>query len=934
MKKRNFIGWMGCGLILLALAGLLGPRIISAQTTSDLAPDRLRCEYKVDPLGIDVTRPRLSWIVTSKERGRKQTAYRILVASTPEKLGRGEGDRWDSGQVKSDETAQIVYPGAPLLSQMECFWKVMVWDNEGRPSGWSETAKWSMGLLAPGDWKAQWIGHDLPGQKLPPKAYLPLTLVSSVLRKDYKVYLPSPFLRKSFTVKNPVRRAVVYASALGLYELHLNGRRVGADDFTPGWSDYNKRVYYQTYDVTALLHSGENAIGAILADGWYAGNVGWLGQRYYGSKLRLRLQLQLEYADGTAETVATDGSWRAALGPIREADIQAGEFYDARLEMPGWSEPGFDESKWKAVDTQESIAAAVEAYPGIPVRQTKELKPIKITEPKPGVFVFNMGQNFSGWARLRVKGKAGDKVVLRFAEMLNPDGTIYTKNLRTARATDTYILKGGGEEIWEPRFTYHGFQYLEVTDYPGTPTLDDITGIVAHSDLPFTGAFTCSHPLVNKLYSNLTWGQRSNYFEVPTDCPQRDERLGWTGDTQTFIRTAAYNMDVAPFFTKWLTDLNDGQDQEGRYPDVAPRVTPNAAAGWGDAGIICPWTIYQVYGDRRLIEKHYPAMTKYIKFLESRSPGYLSPPLGTYGDWLNVNDPTPKDLIATAYFAYSTRRMAEMARAIGKEDDAKKYEALFANVCAAFDRRFVSVDGKLEGNSQTAYLLALRFGLLPENMRGPAGDQLVDRIQERDWSLSTGFLGAGLLLPTLTDIGRTDVAYRLLLNTRYPSWGYSINLGATTVWERWDGYTLDKGFNTPSMNSFNHYAFGACGEWMFSAIAGIDTDGPGFKKILIHPRPGGDLTWAKATYDSIRGLIIVSWQLEGDDFKLELTIPANTAAAVFLPAAKPEDVLENGRPAAESPGVHFLRMEPGAAVFEVGSGNYFFLSRSAASNGP
>ncbi len=924
MKRKSMVTVIGFMLVLV----WAGPGPATAEKSASLSPRHLRCEYREDPLGIDETRPRLSWQLESPERGQRQSAYRILAASSEAGLEKNLGDLWDSGRIGGDETVQIVYRGQPLTSRMLCFWKVMVWDEQGRPSAWSRPASFRMGLLEEGDWKARWIGYDLPGQRQGRAPKVTLPSIGEVVWPFSKHYSPCPYLRKTFTVSKPVRRATVSATALGLYELHLNGARVGQDYFTPGWTDYNQRVYYQTYDVTDLIRPGaDNVLGAILADGWYAGNVGWLGQRIYGWQLRLRAELYLEYEDGTSEVVATDGSWRAAAGPIREADIQAGESYDARLEMPGWDQAGFDDANWKPVTLTERVAAKVEAYPGLPVRRTGELKPIERTQPKPGVWVFNLGQNFSGRARLQVIGKPGDKVVLRFAERLNPDGTIYTRNLRTARATDTYILKGGGQETWEPRFTYHGFQYVELTGYPGAPAADAVTGIVLHSDLPLTSSLETSNELVNKLYRNVVWGQRSNYFEVPTDCPQRDERLGWTGDAQAFIRTAAYNMDIAAFFTKWLQDLEDGQFENGAFPRVAPHVAPGIAAGWGDAGIICPWTIWRVYGDTRIIEKHYAAMARWIEFLEKRSPNYLSPPLGNEGDWLNVNAITPKDLIATAYFGEDARLMAEMAQAIGKGDDAAKYRRLFANIQHAFTAQFVSADGKIAGDTQTAYLMALQFDLLPPELRPAAARHLVENLQARDGLLSTGFLGAHLLLPALTDAGRTDAAYRLLTETRYPSWGYEITQGATTTWERWNSYTAEHGFENPMMNSFNHYAFGAVGEWMFATLAGIDTDGPGFTRLLIHPRPGGGLTSAQASYDSIRGKIETRWRLEGDDLRLEVTIPANTTAFVYVPAAKAEDVSESGRPAAESPGVRFLRLEDGSAVFEVGSGNYAFVSK-------
>lgn len=932
-------------LTTLLVGAALAVSVSAAGPAGSLSPAHLRCEYRQDPLGIDVSSPRLCWMVESDARDQVQTAYRILAASSMEELDRGTGDLWDTGKVESDRTLHAEYQGKPLGSGAECFWKVKVWDRQGRPSSWSEPARWSMGLLNDSDWKAKWIGRDTPGYEIHDMyLHVPAPLHVSLGIKvpgpyatqkvfkggSAKIYLPSPYLRKSFKAKPGLKRATVYATALGLYELYLNGERVGKDHFTPGWSDYNKRVYYQTYDVTGLVkEGGDNAMGAVLADGWYAGNMFNRGQRFYGSRLRLRAQLELEYDDGGTEVIATDESWKSSRGPILEADIQAGEYYDARREMPGWSSPGFDESGWGEVDVTLEVEPVVEAYPGIPVRPTMEIRPNEITEPKPGTFVFDLGQNFAGWARLRVKGKAGDKVVLRFGEMLKKDGTVYTANLRTARATDTYVLKGGGEEVWEPRFTFHGFRYVEVRGYPGRPTLDAITGIVAHSDLPVTGSLQTSDALLNQLYSNITWGQRSNYLEVPTDCPQRDERLGWTGDAQVFIRTASYNMEIGAFFTKWIVDLTDGQNPNGSLPDVAPAVISSAAAGWGDAGVICPYTIHLVYGDTRILDRHYQAMTRYMDFLERRSRNYLSPPLGFYGDWVNIDDPTPLDLVTTAYHAYDASLMAQIADALGKEEDARKYRELFENIKAAFSAEFVDGQGRIKGDSQTAYLMALGYDLLPEDLRPVATERLVGKIAANDYCLSTGFLGLKMLIPTLTEVGQLDLAYRLLTNRKFPSWGYSIDQGATTVWERWNSYTIEDGFGPVSMNSFNHYAFGSVGEWLFSTMAGIDTDGPGYKKIIIRPRPGGGITWVKAGYDSIRGKIRSDWRIDGDDFELKVTIPANTTARVYVPAADPARVTVDGRPVKDSGNVRLAGMEDGSAVYEAGSGTYVFVSRGA-----
>ena len=926
MRTKSVVA-LGCVALTLFLLVLPGPRASAAEPAAAISPGYLRCEYQVNPPAVDAPAPRLSWIVTGEGRGLRQTAYRILAASSSDKLAADQADRWDSGKVESDETAFIAWGGAALPPRAQVFWKVMVWDQDGKASRWSEPAFFGAGLPA-ADWKAQWIGYDVPldpGQSMIWAASPALTLVMPKL----KVYRPAPCLRKGFTAGKPVRRAVIYASALGLFELWLNGERVGRDYFTPGFTDYNKRLYYLAYDVTPLVKPGPNALGAILADGWYAGNVFARGQKWFGSDLRLRAELHLEYEDGTEATVLTDSSWRGSEGPIREADIQGGEAYDARRELD-WSRPEFDDREWRAVDLGATTAPAVfQAYPGIPVRRTVELKPKTIAEPSPGVFIYDLGQNFAGWARLKVSGQAGQRVKLRFGEMLNQDGTLYTTNLRGARVTDYYTLKGVGEETWEPRFTYHGFRYVEVTGYPGKPGLDAITGVAAHSDLPLTSSFETSNPLLNQLYSNIVWGQRSNYFDIPTDCPQRDERMGWMGDAQVFIHAASYNMDIGAFFTKWMRDVADAQHRDGGFADVSPNIGTGVAAGWADAGVICPYNIWRAYGDTGIVNDSWPAMARYLDFLERRSVDGLAPPLGIYGDWLNVDARLDLGYIATAYYGYSTRLMAEMARATGRAAEAERYQKLFEKIRAAFNRAYVAADGRLKFETQTAYLMALRFGLLPEDSRPEAAANLVQAIEARDGCLSTGFLGVNLLLPTLTDIGRTDWAWKLLLNRRYPSWLYSVDQGATTMWERWNSYTKENGFGNPGMNSFNHYAYGSAGEWMFGGAAGIAPETPGYKRIVIRPLPGGGLSFLRASYNSIRGPIETEWRIAGENLELKVTIPANASATVYVPAASAGAVTEGDGPAAAAAGVKFLRMEPGAAVYEIGSGSYAFRSKDA-----
>jgi len=874
-----------------------------------------------------VVRPRHSWIIASPRRDQKQTAYHILVAGSEAMLKAGKGDLWNSGKIASDQTAHVVYTGKPLQSRMRCFWKVRVWDGDGRPSAWSDPATWTMGLIEEKDWRAEWIGYDAPveaAKKAMAESDTP----------DGPVLPPPRYLRKDFDLGKPIRRATLYATALGIYEVRVNGHRVGDDYFTPGWTDYNTRVYYHTYDATDLLREGGNAIGAVLADGWYAGHLGWKSnsREHYGDKIRLRAQLEVEYADGSTRIIATDPTWKAAIGPLIEADFFMGETHDARREMTGWDAPGFEDSAWTAVDLASQVDPMVQAHPGVPVREFAEIKPVSMTEPQEGRFVFDMGQNFAGFVRLNVTAPNGEKIVMRFAERLNPDGTIYTTNLRRARATDTYICRGEGEEIWQPRFTFHGFQYVEVTGYPGRPGPDAITGIALSSKTPIVGSFKCSDEMANQLYSNIRWTQWANFIDIPTDCPQRDERMGWTGDAQVYIRTATYNANVAAFFTKWLVDLEDAQSAEGGFPDVAPRkiATDVGTAAWADAGVICPWTIYEVYGDKRVLERHYESMARWIAYCTNNSEGLLRPDKG-YGDWLSIQADTPKDVLATAYFAYSTKLMARCAEVLGKTDDAARHHELFERIKAAFNKAWVHDDGRIEGETQTVYVLALAFDLLPEAVRPLAAEHLLENIQERDGHLSTGFIGTKNLMGVLNRIGRADVAYALFHNDTFPSWGFSIRHGATSIWERWDGWTPDKGFQDPGMNSFAHYSFGAVAQWMFQTIAGIDSDGAGFKRIIIHPRPGGRLHAAKASYHSIRGPIATEWKLQNGDYLLDVEIPANTTAIVIIPAAGPNVVTESGWPAGEAEGVRFLRMDQDEAVYEIGSGSYRFFSRGAES---
>ncbi|HVM60283.1 MAG TPA: family 78 glycoside hydrolase catalytic domain [Verrucomicrobiae bacterium] len=912
----------------ILIAVLLGAPVCRANMNAT----QLRCEYLSDPLGIDIAQPRLSWVLESDQRGQKQTAWRILVASSPGLLDRNRGDLWDSGRVAGDETSANVYAGQPLTSGRRCYWKVMVWDKTGKPSAWSEPASWSMGLLDPSDWKGDWIGYD-EGRRVDAIDWSPYLQPSAAVPKVMHLVLPpAVFLRGTFRSEKPVRHATLYATGLGVFDVHLNGRRVSDDYFNPGWTDYRKRVYYRAYDVTDLVRHGQNVLGAVLADGWYSGYAGYDQRRdHYGQKPRVRLQLNIEYTDGSAAAVATGPDWKAATGPIREADLQMGETYDARLEMDGWDKPGFNDHQWKAVDTGPELTPLIQRHPGPPVRVIAEFTPKSVTEPKPGVYVFDLGQNFAGVARLTVHGAAGQKIILHFGERLNPDGTVYTTNLRIARATDTYICRGRGVETWQPRFTVHGFQYVEVTGLTRPPAADTVVGLALSSDTPLAGSFACSDPMLNKLHNNIYWTQRANFIDIPTDCPQRNERLGWTGDAQVYIRAATLNTDVQAFFTKWLVDLDDGQQANGQFPKFAPLSTKeDSGPAWADAGVICPWTIYEVYGDRRVLEEHYDAMTRFITFCQNRSTAEMLPPekYHCYGDWLSINADTPKDVICTAYFAHSVRLTARAAEVLGRQDDAKRYGELFEQIKAAFNRAYVDGDGRIQGDTQCGYVLALAFDLVDGERATLAAKHLVENIENRGWHLSTGFIGTKDLMLVLAKIGRNDVAYRLIHNETFPSWGFSIKNGATSIWERWNGWTPESGFFNPSMNSFAHYSFGAVYQWMVETIGGIRAASSGYKEIVIAPEPDDKLTWAKTSYTSVRGDIQAAWKRTLAGLALDVAIPVNVTATIFLPTTNATAVTESGRPLLKAEGATFQRLEDDRAVLAVDSGTYHFFVKN------
>jgi len=932
-------------------------------------------------------------------RNLSQIAYHILVASSSDLLAHDKGDLWDTGEVQSDDTVGIPYAGVPLKSRQPCFWKVRVTDSLHHTSQWSPVATWEMGFLNPADWHAQWLDAPTstsppPGQHTLSivhasyeavdgtgavdvtgtlagrvyKNHLSVTVNNATFgtdpaylhRKQLSVTyaidgvqrqavvpefatltLPAAkpalsYLRKDFTLGKSIAGARLYATALGVYEFHLNGRRVGDHVLAPDWTDYNKRVRYQVYDVTSMVRPGANTLAGLVGHGWYSGRIGNGGYQAWGKVPALFAQLEITYTDGTVDRIVTDSSWKVHPCPIISSDLMLGESYDARREIPGWDQPGLSLADWTPATVRTEPSRSLDAQVDQPVRETAELHPKAMTQPLPGHWTYDLGQNMVGVVRLQVSAPAGTRITLSHAEMLQPNGSIYTKNLRGAPSIDTYICKGGGVETWQPRFTFHGFRYVELTGLPQPPPDGAITGIVIGTDIPRTGNFSTSDPEINQLQSNIQWGMRGNYLAIPTDCPQRDERMGWMGDAQIFIRTATYNGDVAAFFTKWLVDVDDAQTPQGAFTDVSPSPigkghgNPGVPA-WGDAGVICPWIIHLAYGDNRILEQHLPAMMAWVDWCKVHSTNLIrdrdrGP---DYGDWLAQGETTPKDLIGTAFFAYSTSLVAQSCRAVGNTVAADKYQQLFEQIKTAFDQRYVQPDGHVQGGTQCAYCLALQFDLLPPDLRSKAAGYLSDNIASRQYHLTTGFVGVSHLLPALTSGDKLDTAYRVFLQKTFPSWLFSVEQGATTVWERWDGWTPQKGFQDPGMNSFNHYSLGSCGEWMFDTVAGIGLDPahPGFKHIIIHPRPGGGLTHAEATYDSIHGQIASAWTLRDGTFSLHVIIPINTDAAVEFPVPAATSVSESGASAAKNPGLKSSPAPDGNARYLIGSGDYRFTCR-------
>jgi alpha-L-rhamnosidase len=1079
-------------LILVAMVWVLLPFV--AIGASPPLPTDLRCEYLRNPLGIDTPQPRLSWVLQPgrrTDRAQSQTAYQILAATSWKKLQLGQGDLWDSGKTLSDCSIHVPYAGQPLMSGQECFWKLRIWDQEGKVSGWSEPSRWTMGLLNRYDWHGQWIGLDdatpdkdaqnvfadaqwiwfpegqpersapvgtryfrrlitLSADRVVKQAFLfftaddsgeffingqkagsasdfhsacriditrllhaggnvcaasahnagsepnpaglialirveftqgePLVVVTDpswkaanqeranwqsaeldeaswkaaqklgpagmapwgAIKPPEDRRLPARLLRREFVLQKKVGRATAYVSGLGLFEFYLNGRKVGDHVLEPGLTDYSKRIFYVTFDVTKDLKKGANAVGLMLGNGrFYAPRSDVpTGTTSYGFP-KLLFELRVDYTDETADAIVSDSAWNLTTnGPIRANNEYDGEEYDARMEIKGWSRPGFDDAKWQRAQIVTPPGGVLAAQMMEPIRVTKTLRPVAMSEPHAGVYIFDFGQNMVGWCRLRVAGQAGAAISLRHAERLKPDGTLYLDNLRSAKATDTYILRGKGTEVYEPRFTYHGFRYVELTGYPGKPRLSCLDGRVVHDDLENAGDFACSNPLLNQIYWNIRWGVRGNYRSIPTDCPQRDERQGWLGDRSAESKGETYLFNTALLYGKWLQDMADAQKDSGSVSDVCPAYWPfySDNVTWPSSSVIIPAALRDQFADETVIARHYASAKLWVDYMS----GFLKDGIiarDSYGDWcvppeeqklIHSNDPkrqTDGALLATAYFYYDICLMEEYANLLGNLADAQRFAGQAAKIKTAFNARFLKPEaGQYDNGSQTSCVLPLAFGLVPPEQRQRIFDLLVNKItKECNDHIGTGLIGGQWLMRVLSDNGRADLAYKIATQQTYPSWGYMVSKGATTIWELWNGDTAD-----PAMNSGNHVMLvGDLGIWLFEYLAGIKPDPaqPGFKHIIMRPEAVGDLRFVKASHRSAYGLIASDWKYEGDCFQWQITVPVNTTATVWVPARKIGSVTVNGKPARHSQGVKFLKTEEDRAVFLLGSGNYRFESR-------
>lgn len=897
-------GFLVCASLLLA----------SLPAAARMTVEDMRCEYLQDPIGIDAPAPRLSWTLASDTRGDMQTGWQILAASDPALLARDEADLWDTGRVHSDTSIQIPYTGKPLASGQRCWWKVRVWDGAGKPSTWSKPGRWEMGLLEGKDWHGTWIG-----------------------RNDDRNPQPAPLLRTSFAVSGKVAKARLYIAALGYGEAILNGERIGDHRLDPGYTRYDRRILYVTHDVTGLLRKGSNALGVMLGNGWF--NVHTLAawdfnEAPWRASPRMLCELRIDYADGRSEVVASGASWKTAEGPVVFNSIYSGESYDARREIPGWDKPGFDDAAWAPAQVLAAPKGRLVAQAIQPIRATREIAPVAVSEPRPGVYVFDFGQTFAGIARLRIAGPAGAKLTLKYAEQLAADGTVDQKDIAVHVVkkepskrfqTDEYTLKGGGTETWEPRFLYDGFRYVEVTGAPVRLTKKNLMGLFLHTDVPAIGRFACSKDMLNRTWTNTIWSFLSNLHGIPTDCPHR-EKNGWTGDAHLAAEMGLFHFDAAAVYTKWIHDLGDEQKKEddaAGKKGALPGIVPTGGWGykwgngpaWDSAFLLIPWHIYEYCGDTRILEQHYDGMKSYVDYLTSVAKQDIVT-IGL-GDWCPAETKTPQDITSTAYYAVDARIVARAAAVLGKADDAKTYAALADRIAMSFNRHFANPTNGYFNGSQASLGCALYQDLVPAERKAEIVGRLVADIEKRGGHLDFGILGAKYVPNALSDAGRADVAYRLATQMTKPGWGWWLDQGATTLWEEWNGG-----------GSRCHIMFGDICAWMMKSLAGIKPSAahPGFKRFEIAPQVVGDLTWVKADYDSVRGRISSDWKRDGDAFRLRATIPPNTTALVRVPAKAGSEVTEGGRPVGKVPALKMIQRDAGIAVLEVGAGTYDFRS--------
>lgn len=882
------------------------------------SPVHLKVEYGSQVS--DNTEPRFSWILNDSATGACQTAWQVLVASSGKLLDEKKADLWNSGRVESSESVFNTYRGAGLQHGKRYYWTVRVWNQDSVATDWAPVQYFDMGLGGE-EWTAVWVGSYESGSG-----------VDSVRPR-------SILLRKEFRIRKKISLAKAYVTGLGSYRFYLNGEKVSEDLLTPGWTDYPTRIMYQVYDVTQSLKKGDNAAGMMLGNVWYSSGLGWQGGRSYSNGPMMGLmQLVVEYSDGSSEIICTDSSWKWHFAPVVENSLYHGETYDARLEIEGWNAPGLDDSDWDMADPFESREALFSAHTSPPIRVSREILPVSVKKLESGSWVFDMGVNMTGGIRLNVSGEPGTEVVMKFAELLHEDGSVAQENLRSAKATDRYILRGGGPETWEPHFTYHGFRYVEISGLPTEPDSSTVTGINFHNVAMETGSFMCSNELLNSIYGNILNGQRSNMFSVPTDCPQRDERLGWMGDAQIFAATSCYNMDMSGFYAKWVRDIYDSQSSEGWVTDVNPAivVTDPAKPAWGDAYIIVPWELYRFYGDKKILRDYYPGYRAWVDYMRRNADQdglYIFDRGGWagYGDWVSVV-PSPGKPISAAYYFYSTHLLACFAGILGEEEDAERYGLLADSIRMAFQERFFdAVENTYEGNTQTALLLPVNFGLTPADRLDAVAEHIKEDVVNREYHPSTGFLGTKYLLPTLSDFGYHDVAFRTAVSTSYPSWGYMVEKGATSMWELWNSDTEPP----DRMNSRNHFALGSIGEWFYTHLAGIriDEKNPGFRHSIIRPLPADGLDYVSGSIETPYGRLSSSWKKEASIFTMKITVPPNTTSSVFIPVpegtrmelfANGSALVKEGEETGSEPGCTVERIADEFVEVRADAGTYTF----------